>query len=336
MPYSVRKNKTFNVSDDAKARIQDRNTLKRMWQRCKNPSTKKLIKTLINRTNKGIDKVVFSDHNSNFTQMLSKLRTGDKKFWRITKAISGKHGKCVSLIQDGDNFLFTDAEKANAVSSSFERSHSFTANYKHSIDIEVNRFNKRLLENDQSILDASTYTTPNEIKAIIKKLKSFKAPGFDKVQNILFKKLPPRAIILITKILNGCFKITYFLSTFKTTKVIPIDKPGKDLKSPSSYRPISLLSCLGKLLEKIIYARLNAFTTDNNIITREQFGFRAQHSTTHQIKRVVNLVKCNKRKRRSTGMVLLDIEKAFDTVWHNGLVYKLSLYGVPIYIAQKK
>ena len=53
---------------------------------------------------------------------------------------------------------------------------------------------------------------------------------------------------------------------------------------------------------------------------------------THQIKRIVNLVKLNKSQRKSTGIIFLDVEKAFDTVWHNGLVYKLKNYGYPMHI----
>lgn len=154
-----------------------------------------------------IDNAVSSDRNSNFTQMLSNLKTGDKKFWRVTKAIRGKHSKSIGLLRENDKDLFTNDEKVDAIANTFEKSHALTANYKHSIDTKVDRFNKKLSENDQLNLDASTYSTPNEIKAIIKKLKPFKAPGLDGIQNILLKKLPIRAIILITKIINGCFKI---------------------------------------------------------------------------------------------------------------------------------
>ncbi|KAG4072235.1 hypothetical protein HA402_005957 [Bradysia odoriphaga] len=121
-------------------------------------------------------------------------------------------------------------------------------------------------------------------------------------------------------------------SAFKLAKVVPIPKPGKDHKLTTSYRPISLLSCLGKIFEKCLCARLSTFATVNDIISKEQFGFRPQHSTTHQIKRVVNTVKRNKRDRKSTGLILLDIEKAFDSVWHNGLIYKLNAFGVPGYL----
>lgn len=66
-----------------------------------------------------------------------------------------------------------------------------------------------------------------------------------------------------------------------------------------------------------------------SIIKNEQFGFREQHSTVHQIKRIVNMIKENKKCKRSTGMVLIDIEKAFDSVWHDGLIFKLDKMDAP-------
>lgn len=104
--------------------------------------------------------------------------------------------------------------------------------------------------------------------------------------------------------------------------------PARTLNSPRA----SLLSCLGKIFERIILARLSLFAEENNILAEEQFGFRSQHSTIHQIRRVTKIITENKLKRKSTGLVLLDIEKAFDSVWHNGLLYKLSICNVPRYI----
>ena len=119
--------------------------------------------------------------------------------------------------------------------------------------------------------------------------------------------------------------------TFQNCKNHP-NTLTKDPKCASSYRPISLLSSIGKIFERIIRDKLNNHLTDHSIISDEQFGFREEHSTVHQIKRIVGIIKRNKRNRKSTGMVLLDIEKAFDSVWHNGLLYKLKVFRTPIYL----
>jgi hypothetical protein len=102
-----------------------------------------------------------------------------------------------------------------------------------------------------------------------------------------------------------------------------IPKPGKDPTNPQSYRPISLLNITGKILEKILTSRLKHVLETNNLLPPEQFGFRAQRSTINPIlefhtdsTRHANLKEC-------TLAVFLDIERAFDTVWHDGLIQKL-------------
>ena len=89
-----------------------------------------------------------------------------------------------------------------------------------------------------------------------------------------------------------------------------------------------MLNCLDKVFEKIVLQRINEYTETNNIIQNERFGFRKEHSTVHQVKRIVNFISNNK----STGIVLLDVEKGFDSIWHNGLIFKLNKFGYPIYL----
>lgn len=101
---------------------------------------------------------------------------------------------------------------------------------------------------------------------------------------------------------------------FKTAKVLPIAKPGKDPKSPYSYRPISMLNMLDKAFEKIILDRLQKFTEDNNIIRSEKFVFRKEQKIIHQVKRIVNILQHFKDSRKSTGVVFLDIKKAFSSI----------------------
>lgn len=138
----------------------------------------------------------------------------------------------------------------------------------------------------------------------------------------------------ISVIFTDCIKAGYFPIVFKKAIVIPIPKPGKDPSLTSSYRPISLLSNLGKLLEKIILRRLNTFFNENQLISKHQFGFRKEHSTIHEIKRNTDTIRSNKTRKQSTGIMLMDIEKAFDTVWHDGLIHKLLKSSTPIYLCK--
>lgn len=331
VPYTKKTNKFLSISDCTKNLIIQRNNTKRLWQRCQEQQRKATLKSKVNELNRLIKINVDHDRNTKWSQTMSKLETGSKKFWHLTKKIKGKFANNITKLTHNNEILTTPTDKANAIANTFEKTHQLTQHTISPFEAKVREFNTTL-DNEIHQPEPENLVKSDELLAIIKSLKNSKAPGLDCISNILIKHLPKRAIIILKKIFNACLKIGYFPKSFKIAKVIPIPKPGKDLRNTSSYRPISLLSCIGKLLEKIILNRLLHHVTENNIINPKQFGFRKQHSTVHQLKRVTKYIKQNKNLRRSTGMVLLDIEKAFDTIWHEGLIYKLNVVNTPKYL----
>ena len=174
--------------------------------------------------------------------------------------------------------------------------------------------------------------SPKEIIHHIKNLKAAKSPGPDGITNILIKQLPKRCIIFLCNIYNACLKNCHFPNTWKIAKVIPITKIGKDNALVENYRPISLLDTLGKIFEKLIYGKLEIHLQANKIIPNEQLGFRKQLSTNHQLLRITTDIKGAIDTKKSTGLILFDVEKAFDKVWHKGLIYKLIKFKTPSYI----
>ncbi|GFU35491.1 RNA-directed DNA polymerase from mobile element jockey [Trichonephila clavipes] len=106
---------------------------------------------------------------------------------------------------------------------------------------------------------------------------------------------------------------------WKEAIIFPINKPGKDPHLASSYRPISLLSTIGKLTESIILHRLKNFINENNILNPNQYGFTNKLSTLHPLLRLTENISEGFQKKKSTGAVFLDIQKASDRVWINGL-----------------
>jgi len=111
--------------------------------------------------------------------------------------------------------------------------------------------------------------------------------------------------------------------------VLAFPKPRKPQSSPASYRPISLLSVLSKIYEKIIHTQIMQHLETEKIIINEQFGFRPRHSTVAQLMRITEFFALEINKKRHAAMILLDLQKAFDSVWHHGLLYKLYVIGVP-------
>ena len=110
--------------------------------------------------------------------------------------------------------------------------------------------------------------------------------------------------------------------------------PKKDVKTsdPSEYRPISLTSCLGKLAERLIKSRLYAFLEKNNVLVTSQSGFREKRGAADNLLFFKQKINECLIKKKTACCVFFDISKAFDKVWHQGLLYKLIKLCVPSYI----
>ena len=115
----------------------------------------------------------------------------------------------------------------------------------------------------------------------------------------------------------------------KLANVIPIYKKG-DKQSTKNYRPISLLPICGKIFERIIFNNLYPYLNTNNLITKNQLGFRPGDSTINQLLFLVDEIHQAFEDRNSLEVraVFLDISKAFDKVWHDRLIFKLKQNGI--------
>lgn len=115
----------------------------------------------------------------------------------------------------------------------------------------------------------------------------------------------------------------HFPKKWKVAKVIPILKKDKDPRTVSSYRPISLLPNLGKVFEILINKSITHHTEKNQIVPNEQFGFRNKSSTTHAITKFSSDASEALSRNKFLAACLINLEKAFDSVWLEGLLFKL-------------
>lgn len=165
---------------------------------------------------------------------------------------------------------------------------------------------------DEAICDALSTVLP------------FKAPGTDQIFCMLLKQLIAEITDELAIITSCCIELGYWPTVWKTAKVVAIRKRPSPPDYVQSYRPISLLSSINKLLEKMVLKRRTNWCKEAAILPDVQFGFRANLSATHQAASIAHTINTNKQCRRSTGMVSLDVASAFDSVWHSGLLYKLN------------
>lgn len=138
--------------------------------------------------------------------------------------------------------------------------------------------------------------------------------------------LPKRKTLLF--VLKKMFNIGVVPTGWRCAIVVPLLKPGKPADRPDSYRPISLTSCLAKVMKKMLNARLKRYLDKEKLLPKHQAGFRSGFTTADQITHLEADVKMGFNEGKTTTAVFLDLTKAHDHTWHVGLLYKLARMNI--------
>ena len=180
------------------------------------------------------------------------------------------------------------------------------------------------------VFEKSFFISPTdcfEIADIISNLSSDKSDGPNGLPTKIMQLLKNEISPILANLFNQSFSHGVFPSILKTAKVIPIHKKLSKL-SCSNYRPISILSNIDKIIERLMHKRLYNFVEENQIVYPLQFGFRKNFSTTLALLSLTEEIQQEMDKGRFGCGIFIDFQKAFDTVDHNILVKKLDHYGI--------
>ena len=175
-------------------------------------------------------------------------------------------------------------------------------------------------------LSCSVFMNIAYINYEIQSLKVKKSPGPDGIKPAIIKLACNYLVKPLTYLYNVSFSTGKMPDVWKVAKVIPIFKSGEK-NITNNYRPISLLSCFEKVLERLLARRVTSFLKKQKILYKLQFGFREGHSTVHALLELLEKVYSNLDANNSCIGIFLDLSKAFDTIDHSILLYKLQHYG---------
>lgn len=311
-----------DIPPEIRELIRAKNRARRIYARTQYPDDRREM----NRLNTEV-RYALSDHRNRKWQENLEGIEEHAKLWKIKRALDRRQRSTVPPIHGPNGVKYTDQDKSEAFADHLET--CFTPVYDN-IDLDhLERIDRQtaLLLNTPTELSI-TPASPDELKTIIAHLRSRKAPGHDNIRNGALKALPHKAIMMLTNIVNAALRLHHFPADWKSAKIIMIRKKREDPAFPQNYRPISLLSSLGKILEKVIHTRLQDQVDERNIIPDHQYGFRRHHSTIHQLHRLTDHITDGFNRKWSTVALSVDVAKAFDRVWHTGLLYKLHERGI--------
>ena len=252
------------------------------------------------------------------------------KVWRMIKTMDGTPTSSApneALVHQGKTIV-TNKSKADAFANHYAK--VSTLNFTKEERLQ-NLLAKRAINAPSADEEASCPFSMSELKAAIRRVKRRGGPGADDIPPSFLKELGPKALTELLDIFNLSFNHADIPQLWRHAVIIPLLKAGKPASEIESFRPISLTSCVVKLLERMIADRLYNMAENRNWLVKQQAGFRKARCCEDQVLKLIQMISdgFQHKKPRRAVMVLLDYSKAYDRTWKERLLLKLTKLGVP-------
>lgn len=306
------------VSPTLKNLIRKSHKIYRDWvKNGKDQTTKNRVDLFRKKTKEAIENAK-SSYIEGLSKKICDPTSGHKVFWSAYKRLSNKKKitNIPPLLENG-KYVSNFKEKAIVLNNYFAvQCRPFE------IETEI----PMLTSLTNNVLN-SVFISEEAISDIINKLDKNKAHGNDDISIPMLKACPQEVARPLYLIFKKCIDSGTFPQAWKFANVQPVHKKNSR-QDKTNYRPISLLPVCAKIFEKIIFDNMYSFLTENNLISENQSGFRPGDSTINQLLAITTEIYNSFEKRDETRAVFLDMSKAFDKVWHEGLVLKMKQNGI--------
>ena len=258
-----------------------------------------------------------------------KTKMGD--IWRTTRKMSGvKQQSTIPNLKKNETTYETNAQKAQLFVETFAMASS-DGNYSDEFKTRRSNFIPDKIqeniqsENEQEINKAFEL---HELRSAINKCKRKSSPGLDSISYEIIKEIPRSGLLKFLEIINLIWSRGDLPGNWKHAIINPILKPTKPNDDPCSYRPISLTSTCCKVMERMISERLVWYLETKGLYNKNQSGFRRNRSCADQIMRLQDDINIAIHTKGHTIGIFIDLERAYDMIWKDGLLYKLRQLGI--------
>lgn len=285
------------------------------------------------RTQKNRVTMILRRKRNNFIETHIQSSMNDsRKMWQVMKMVIRKHPTnqnegIPKIIEKDDGNTTSDPKLI------LDLMNEHFSNVGEKINVQTKILNNNRPRNalNLNMNNASIYlydTNQSELYSIIKSLKNDAAAGLDGLSVKNIKTIAYELSQKLVRPINLCMRNGEFPQSFKEARIKALYKGKGSRKKCTNYRPISVLSNLSKIYEKLLYLRLYRFLTETSFIASTQFGFLPHSSTTTAALHAITRIRQSLDDGRCTAAVFIDVAKAFDSVDHNQLLKKLDIAGI--------
>ena len=214
------------------------------------------------------------------------------------------------------------------LSSASDKAKLFAKNFSKNSNLDDSRIFLPIFPSRTTLKLHNISVTIKMVKKVITNLDSSTVSGSDCIMVVVLKKCEPELSYVLADLFNMCLKESCFPDSWKVSLVVPVFKNVWERSTAKNYRPVSLLSVVSKVFEKLVNNKIVDHLEKCGFFSDFQYGFRSSRSTGDHLAVVSDRIATAFNKSGATRAVALDISKAFDRVWHAGLLHKLKSYGI--------